>query len=125
MTVYAKLKKFYKQNGLCLDKDLREYFRSGYVFSGPEYIFIGRRVGDGWFIRAAIGSGCFKIWTSIMPYHLPYIGWARCAKGRYNVKWHKTEKILRILSYAKHTDIFPGTSELDSQQLHNTASSKL
>lgn len=84
---------------LSWESDLLEYGGCGHVHVTSEYVLLARRIGDGWFIRLAIGEGLAKFWE-FMPYELPYIGWAREAKGRPEVVWYRTSR-LRKLTYEK------------------------
>lgn len=56
---------------------------------------MGRRIGEGWYIHAAVGKGAIKTFATLMPYYLPFVGWAREAQGREIVTWHDTETIFR------------------------------
>ena len=85
-------------HGVVLADDIIEYSRRGYVFIAPEYVLIGCRLGDGWFIRLAVGAGCLNKFLELMPYYLPYVGWARMVRGRHQVVWHDTEKVRRAIN---------------------------
>ena len=99
--VFNELKKLYDA---CpqrdMGTDLLYYAEHGYVFSSPFYLLIGKRIGDGWHIHVAIGAGCFEKFCQLMPYWLPYVGWAREQKqGRSEVVWHRTEDVFRKVGY--------------------------
>lgn len=79
-----------------LTADLDECLRKGYVFVGPDYLLAGYRVGTGWFISIAVGHGCLKRFIDLMPYYLPWVGWAREPAGKKEVVWRQTEKVIRI-----------------------------
>ena len=80
--------------------DLEHYLRHGYVFASPTHLLIGERIGDGWHIHVAIGTGCLKKFCELMPYWLPYVGWAREHRAkRSEIRWHRTETIFRKVGY--------------------------
>lgn len=90
--------------------DLLYYLRDGHVFASPTHMLIGERVGDGWHIHVAIGTGCLKKFCELMPYWLPYVGWAREHKpGRQRVVWHRTEDVFRKVGYT-YGRTFPETT---------------
>lgn len=97
-TIYDEFQKLYT---LCPDRnmqdDLMHYLQHGYIFTGPNYLLVGKRINDGWFIHAAVGRGAMAKFIQLMPYYLPFIGWARQMKGR-DVTWHRTETILRRIN---------------------------
>jgi len=82
-----------------LQADVLYYLRAGYVFSTPRLFLMGEHVGDGWFIHVAVGVGALKDFCDLMPFYLPWIGWAREADGKHAVMWHKTDKLVRRLGY--------------------------
>jgi hypothetical protein len=88
---------------------IMEYVEQGYVFIGPEYLLLGRRVEHAWFIYAAIGKGFSRFWD-LMPYELPYVGWARQARGRSEVKWYPTERVKQLTNVYDKFQIAPTTS---------------
>ena len=115
MTIYGELLKLYEQcPQRSLSDDLAHYMEHGYVHVGPDFALIGKREGDGWFVHCAIGAGALDKFWQLMPYHLPHIGWAREARGRQEIVWHRTETIKRLIDYARrHHDKFevrPGLS---------------
>lgn len=96
--VYEDIEAFYKRcPHLSLRDDLERHVRHGYVFSSPRYLLLGRRVGHGWFIYLAAGRNCLREFLRLMPYYLPYIGWAREAKGREKVRWYQTDRVRRLI----------------------------
>jgi hypothetical protein len=106
MSAYEQLERFYREHlRTTLARDVRRYAKCGYVFIGPDHVLIGRRHDNGWFIRAAIGVGLFRRFSQLMPYYLPWIGWARVARGRSGVVWHSTDKLLRIVNYEQFKQI--------------------
>jgi len=101
MTPYTELQKLYAK---CPDRllwnDVRYYVEHGYVFSSPTHILIGERIANGWFIHVAIGVGSIKKFCELMPYWLPYIGWAReHRKNRSTIRWHRTGAIFKKVGY--------------------------
>jgi len=110
MSTYEKIRELYETcPELSFSSDFEEYARTGHAHITPSYALLARHVGDGWFIRLAVGVG-FETFWSLMPYRLPYIGWARAARGRSAVVWHRTETVERITKYAKH-ELLVGSCE--------------
>jgi hypothetical protein len=98
-TIWDELQSLYRScPERSLDADVAHFLQHGYVFSGPTYILMGSRIGTGWHIHCAIGKECLKKFGTLMPYYLPFIGWAREAKGRSEIIWHNTETIFRRLN---------------------------
>lgn len=101
-TIWEQARKLYERTPINLEDDVLEYARNGYVFIGPAYLLIGRRVGDGWYIQCAIGVGAMQKFIELMPYYLPHVGWRR--EGKYNQEcvWYRTETIERkVKAYAR------------------------
>lgn len=81
--------------------DLEVCKKKGYVFEGEDYFIMGWDERGRWFIQLAVGN--IDRLRECLPYWLPYIGWARSAKGRTKIVWHATEKVLRLIN-AKRKD---------------------
>ena len=77
-----------------LSDDLAFYMREGYVFSAQSYILIGRRIGNGWFVHAAVGVGALEELIRLVPYRLPWIGWAR---DNGTIRWHRAEAVEKAI----------------------------
>lgn len=97
--IHDELKRLYSQ---CPERNLQEdlchFLKCGYIFSGPTYLLMGERVGMGWFIHCAIGSNFLQKFAELMPYYLPFVGWAREQHGGKEVTWYKTENVLRRIN---------------------------
>ena len=110
-TLIEEAKGFYAKlgNPLWFEKDLGNYLLDGYIHSTPTSLILGkpaRRDGgdpvdqwrvdepDAWFVQFAVGDGSISHFINLMPFQLPYVGWARELKKR-PVKWWATETILR------------------------------
>lgn len=118
MSMYDQLLQLYaKVPSRSLSQDLDFYMRTGYVICRPDLILIGRRIEDGWFIHAAVAESLGAV-LAAAPYYLPYVGWAREARGRSQIKWYSWEQLTRIISYeddrnrggkhmAEQFDLFP------------------
>ncbi len=93
--------------------DIAYHLRYGYVHITPEYAIWGHPVvrdkgipelqkdmrdPDAWYVRFAIGKNWLQHFFSLMPYQLPYVGWARWEK-KMPVKYFKTENLKRKISY--------------------------
>jgi len=100
LSAYEIAKKMYETcPGMDLDADILEYSRVGVAYVSNSCLLLGCRSGGGWFVRMAVGAGCLAKFIDLAPYHLPYVGWARCFRGRWHVKWHKTDAVKRIIRY--------------------------
>lgn len=84
-------------NGLCAD--IAYYQMFGWAFICEEYILLGERIGEGWYVRLAAGRGSIRDFVELMPYPLPWIAWQRPGRGRVIAKWHLAETVKRIISY--------------------------
>lgn len=103
-TIWEQALELYGRTNINLERDIIEYARDGYVFVAPTYLLIGRGVGDGWYIQAAIGVGAMQRFTELMPYYLPYIGWRREGKHSQECVWYRTEAVIRkVNQYARRT----------------------
>lgn len=98
LTPYERAKNLYaeKMPNRSFEEDFEECANKGFVFVAPDYFLAGFRVGDGWFVRIAIGEGKIEKFLELMPYPLPYVGWAREPKGQDEVEWYLTEKVKEI-----------------------------
>jgi hypothetical protein len=100
MTPYERAKEFYHENPpLSWEGDLEEYMRNGHVHITPSLVLLGCRVDDGWFIRLAVGDGCLAKVVELMPFPLPYVGWARVAKGRPVTRWWPLSRVIELVQY--------------------------
>jgi hypothetical protein len=103
-SAYEEARALYEEHKIgSLDDDILNYSASregyeSYVFAAPDYLLIGCRVSDGWFIRLAVGRNCLQKFVELMPYYLPWIGWARLPIGRGEVRWYRTESVLRSVN---------------------------
>lgn len=96
--IYDQLLALYRQvPERSINEDLEFFLRHGYVFSSPDHLLIGCRIEDAWFIHAAIGRGALRKFFDLMPYYLPYVGWARPQRGRKTVVWHSTDRLKKLL----------------------------
>ena len=109
-TIWEKLKELYDKTPIKLEDDLVEYARTGYVYITPGFAIIGRRIGDGWYVQAAVGVGSLEEFAKLMPYSLPYIGWRREGKHNNECVWYRTETVLRKIKYARIRTNTTGTS---------------
>lgn len=103
--MYEKLLELYaKVPSRSLSADLEYFMRTGYVISSPDFVLIGRRIDDGWFVHAAVAKNLGDLLRA-MPYYLPYVGWAREARGRNNIRWHSIEQLRK--AYDRHSLFVP------------------
>ena len=104
MSVEAELHAFYERcPHLNLMADMRYFMHhpEGYIFARPDLFMMGCRIGaevsqSGWFIYLAVGRGKFRWMVELMPYYLPYIGWARAARGHFDVEWHSMDRVIKL-----------------------------
>jgi hypothetical protein len=89
-------KTYYKKQGWDFQKDVRFFLKNGYVFAGPEFFLMGRRVRNSWFVQMAAGKNVMQVFMKLMPYRLPYIQWYRFHKDR-KLRCYKTEDLERII----------------------------
>ena len=77
-----------------LERDIAEFDSSGYVVDCNGCFMLLRVVHRGWLVYCAVCSGGWKQAVEHMPFWLPFVGWAREAKGRTKVKWYLTDRVL-------------------------------
>jgi hypothetical protein len=91
-TIWDKVNTLYENSHRDFYEDFKTCLETGYVFVGPDYFLMGYPVENcGWFVLVGIGELGKLI--SLMPYHLPYVGFARDATGCGEVKWYLTSKL--------------------------------
>lgn len=101
-TIWEEAQLLYDRTSHTLESDIVAYAKHGCVFASDAYLILARRIGEGWYIQAAIGAGALPKFAELMPYYLPYIGWRRERKHNQECVWHRTEQVLRtIKSYAR------------------------
>jgi hypothetical protein len=94
-TVVEIARDFYKKYlpDTTFDADLIHCMEVGYVICSPNYFLMGWPTERGWFVRMAVGDCGVATFLELMPYYLPYVGWARVAKNRDTINWYKTEVV--------------------------------
>jgi hypothetical protein len=110
VSVYLDALKAHKRLGVDMYKDIAAYsIHGGYVFIAPEYLMWCKPVErdkpisgqwhpdnpDAWYIRFACGLGSISRFIPMLPYHLPYTGWARALKGK-PLTYYKTDNLKRF-----------------------------
>lgn len=84
---------------------LDHYFTHGYVIKAPTYFMLAGRDpqrADAWLVWWAEMHPVTKTGYMLrqllrhMPHPLPFIGWARPLKGRIDVRYFSTERLLRF-----------------------------
>lgn len=113
MTAIEQAEDFYKRMQVSMCNDIAYHLKHGYIFVGPDYAMWGHAVRrddglpekqcgvtnpDAWYVRFAVGDGWLRRFFSMMPYPLPYVGWARWEHKR-PVKYFKLDNLQRRLSY--------------------------
>ena len=113
MNVLEQATQAYETTGGAFDRDVAAYAcHGGYVYIAPDHILIGKPVrrdgGDPaaqWtgrgaaagFGKFAAGDGRVRKFIELMPFPLPWVGWARETKKR-PVNWFSLAAILRRIS---------------------------
>lgn len=81
------------------------HFTYGYVFKGPQYLLLG---GPGemygqpddcwvvWWAESTCRYLAIRKFLHLMPHHRPRIAWCRYLKGRREVKFFSTDRLLRL-----------------------------
>jgi len=103
----------YETTGGAFDRDVAAYAcHGGYVFLAPDHILLSKPVrrdggdpsgqwnvegADAWFVKFAAGDGRVRKFIELMPFPLPWVGWARETKKR-PVNWFSLAAILRRIS---------------------------
>lgn len=85
------------------------YWAAQYVFKTPAFFLMGGHDpdrGDAWLVwwaelHPSIADQpnrvrMLKTLLRCVPYHKPFIGWARTLKGRRTVKYYSTERLVRF-----------------------------
>lgn len=89
---------------------LDHYFTKQYVFKTPTYFMLAGedpQRQDAWLVwwcelhpdiaRHLRTRTVMRTLLHCVPYHRPWIGWARPLKGRVDVKYYSTERLLRFM----------------------------
>lgn len=107
--VIEQAQALYEKVGLPKEKlftDIDEYVRFHYVYASPTTLVLAQTVGPtqgakptAWFIYLAVGSRTLSQVFKLAPFELPWIGWARAAKGREVVRWWPWEKVKKHLEH--------------------------
>lgn len=81
------------------------HFRHQWVFKGPGYLLMGGhdpKDPDAWLVWWAEAMtkretlNAIRLFLRLMPYPKPRVGWARPLKGRPEVKYYSTVRLLRL-----------------------------
>ena len=81
------------------------YFKHQWVFKGPGYLLMGGhdpQDPDAWLVWWAEAQSkketlnAIRLFLRLMPYRKPRVAWARPLKGRPEVKYYSTERLLRL-----------------------------
>lgn len=81
------------------------YFSNQWVFKGPGYFLMGGHDPDrpdAWLVWWAELNPTrnrvtlLRLFLRMVPYHKPWIGWARPLKGRVDIKYYSTERLLKF-----------------------------
>jgi hypothetical protein len=104
----ASFQKAHEAAGLDYVAAFDAYHEYGYVFKGPEYLMLGcadTTRSDAWLVywaemhpRPSHPLAAVALFLKLMPSHRPFIGWARCLKGRHQVVYYSTDRLLHLTS---------------------------
>lgn len=82
------------------------YFRTGWVFKGPHFFLMGGHHperDDAWLVwwaemhpKPKDPRVMLRILLSCVPYHKPYIAWARTLKGRPDLILYSTARLVSL-----------------------------
>ena len=110
MSILAKVKDLYEECSMDMFKDISVYMNYGYVHKTPTSFILAKTVDkdsntppaeqwnvsnpNAWFVHMALGEDCIPYWINLMPYKLPYVGWARENKKK-PIRFYDLNKIIR------------------------------
>lgn len=107
-----ELQKACDKGGFPFAQTFDTYFTRGYVFKGPDFLMLGERDpdrDDAWLVfwahsvpqgRTIHNIGRF---LRMMPYHLPYVGFARGLRDEsMKVRYYLTDRLLRLTEVTTH-----------------------
>lgn len=103
--LFASAAKAHAEHGLDFQGHLAHYCQSGYVFKGPDFFLMGREDPedpDAWLIWWAEcyptrrPSDMVALFIRFMPHYRKRIAWVRMLKGKTELKYYSTDRLLRI-----------------------------
>ena len=110
INILERVKDLYDECGVDMFKDISAYLAYGYIHKTPQSFILAKTVDlnsktkpseqwgasdpNAWFVHMAVAEGCIREWIKIMPFRLPYVGWARENKKRAT-RFYELSKILR------------------------------
>jgi hypothetical protein len=110
MNIMERVSGLYEECGMDMFSDISTYLTYGYMHKTPTSFILAKTVDkdsdtppaeqwgtlkpNAWFVHMAVGEECVKHWINLMPFKLPYVGWARQNKKR-PIKFYDLNKISR------------------------------
>lgn len=95
-TIWQQLNQLYDKSRRNFGEDLLWHASHGYIRYGPTHFIMGSDCsGRGWLIWVAVGD--ISQFIAEMPYYLPYVGWSRDPSGFGEIRWFRTEDVIRRL----------------------------
>jgi hypothetical protein len=110
MNILERVRGLYEECEIDMFEDISTYLTYGYIHKTPTSFILAKPVDkdsefslneqwgvtnpNAWFIHMAVGEECIKEWINLMPFKLPFVGWARENKKR-PIKFYDLNKILR------------------------------
>lgn len=99
----------YAKHGLCLEQDLADYLRHGYVCAGPDRLLLFKAIDQSeadwhpkneraWYVHLAVGEGCLGWFRQQAPYRLPFLAWFRRKDGKQTLRFYPTDRITPLLT---------------------------
>ena len=110
MNIMERVNNLYDECGIDMFKDISTYLVHGYMHKTPKSFILAKTVDkdsetppaeqwgtskpNAWFVHMAVGDECIEHWINLMPYKLPYVGWARENKNR-PIRFYDLNRITR------------------------------
>lgn len=82
--------------GYDFDAKVREFAREGYAYLGQDCVILAQARVDTWWVWLAVGPGCLQRFCALAPYPLPYVAFAREAKGDDETRLIPFDRVLRF-----------------------------
>lgn len=102
----ASAEKAHQEHGYDWPFILDDHFNAGYVFKTPRFFMLAsedRRRADAWFVWWAETHPSIRFTTTFVslflacaPEYRPFVGFARQRKGRVEVKYYSTDRLMKF-----------------------------
>ncbi len=110
MSILKEVKDLYDECSMDMFKDISVYLTHGYVHKTPKSFILAKTINkdidtppaeqwdtpnpNAWFVHMAVGQGAISYWINLMPFTMPYVGWARENKKK-PIKFYTLDTIIR------------------------------